>query len=83
MIYPSSSTGGHNRQPIEQMRIVQSLGVQRLSDRFRNESITDIESRQSKDFGKSAKDHDVFVADKSDYYSIDDDLPKQQHWSSP
>jgi len=25
----------------------------------------------------------IFVADKSDYYSIDDDLPKQQHWSSP
>ena len=25
----------------------------------------------------------IFVADKSDYYSIDDDLPKQQLWSSP
>jgi hypothetical protein len=22
----------------------------------------------------------IFVADKSDYYSINDDLPKQQHW---
>jgi hypothetical protein len=23
----------------------------------------------------------IFVADKSDYYSIDDDVPKRQHWS--
>jgi hypothetical protein len=22
----------------------------------------------------------IFVADKSDYYTIDDELPKQQHW---
>jgi hypothetical protein len=22
----------------------------------------------------------IFVADKSDYYTINDDLPKQQHW---
>jgi len=27
-----------------------------------------------------AVEEHIFVADKSDYYSIDDDLPKQQHW---
>jgi hypothetical protein len=27
-----------------------------------------------------AVEEHIFIADKSDYYTIDDDLPKQQHW---
>jgi len=27
-----------------------------------------------------ALEQHIFVADKSDYYTIEDDLPKQQHW---
>jgi hypothetical protein len=27
-----------------------------------------------------AVEEHIFIADKSDYYTIDDDLPQQQHW---
>ena len=27
-----------------------------------------------------AMEKHIFIADKSDYYAIDDQLPKQQHW---